>query len=439
MAAKQGHPPGLYVLFAVEAWERFCYYGMRAILVLYMVKYMFYDPAAATDPEVQAAITGKAGDIYGWFTGLVYMTPVIGGYIADRWWGQRRSIIVGGVLMGAGYFLMAVPHLAFFYVALGVVIVGNGFFKPNISTIVGQLYTENDPRRDGAFTIFYMGINLGAIFSPLVCGTLGQNVGWHWGFIAAGVGMIISLIIYFLFQHHLGDVGKVASYKNRNLEEKDTPLTREEIHRIMVIFVLAFFVIFFWVSFEQAGSSLTLFADRSTNRMIWGFEVPASWFQSANPIFIVLLAPIFSRVWVWLGERNMDPTSPVKMGVGLLLAAASLAIMIPASMLATGGDKVSMLWLWGVYFTFTVGEICLSPIGLSMVTKLAPAKFLSLCMGVWFLSNFASNLLAGKIAGMYDNVEMTTFFMYLALVSGVGGIVLLIFSPLIKKGMHGRG
>ena len=432
------HPKGLFVLFAVEAMERFGYYGMRALLTLYMVGFLFKGSGEESE------ITSRAGTIYGWFTGLVYLTPVIGGYLADRYLGQRKSIVIGAILMGLGYFIMAIPYVSFFYLALGAVILGNGFFKPNVSTLVGQLYDaqsfdettkERDVRKEAGYIFFYMGINLGAMFSPFICGTLGEKLGWHWGFISAGVGMIISIIILSWGRKHLGTAGLLPSKKEKK-REQDRPLTIVEKHRIAVIFILAFFVIFFWITFEQAGSSLTLFAARSTDRTIFGFEVPVTWFQSVNPVLIVLLAPMFARLWMNLGKRNMDPSTPRKMSFGLFLASAGFLILIPASSIASEGTRVSMLWLIGVYLTHTIGELCLSPIGLAMVNKLAPVKFLSLLMGVWFTSNFAANLVAGLFAGLYDQMDMTTFFVIPAATAGVSGIILLIISSRLAKWMH---
>lgn len=425
------HPRGLPWLFATEAWERFCYYGMRAILMLYMTKFLFVNIGE------QKIVTEHAGTIYGWFTGLVYLAPVLGGFVADKYIGKRKSVIIGAALMGLGYLTMAIPQVSFFYVALGLVICGNGFFKPNITPMVSELYDEKDKvGRLNGMTIFYMGINLGAFFAPLICGTLGQNYGWHWGFIAAGIGMVIALIIFTFAQKTLGDVG-LKRQSSVTRQEENRPLTGEEKQRIAAIFVLAFFVIFFWVTFEQAGSSLTLFADRSTDRIIFGWEVPASWFQSINPLFIVLLGIPATKLWSWLSERGKNPSIPAKMAIGLFLASLGFLIMIPASMLASDGNKVMMLWLIGVYFTHTVGELCLSPVGLDMVTKLSPKKFVSMLIGVWFTANFAANFLAGKFAGLYDSMKMTDFFWVPVITSGFAGILLLISLKPIKGLMHG--
>lgn len=431
---KHSHPKALYFLFTIEMWERFSYYGMRALLVLYMIKVLLFN-------------TEQAGNIYGLYTGLVYFTPLIGGYIADRYLGQKKCIIAGGILMMLGHFAIAVPDMSFFYIALALLIIGNGFFKPNISTIVGQLYEENDPRRDGGFTIFYMGINLGAFLSPLICGTLGEKVGFHYGFASAGVGMLIGLLIFMWGQNkfikHVGNTpSECVINKEQNSENKklkcDTPLTTEEKQKIAVIFILMFFTIFFWAAFEQAGSSMTLFADRSANRIIpyFNWEFPVSYFQAVNPLFIMILAPVFSKLWLDLADFNKNPSAPIKFSLGLLLITIGFIVMVIASFLAETG-KVSFLWLIGVYFFHTLGELCISPVGLSIVTKLAPLKFASLLMGTWFLSSFFANSIAGFFAGSYDSLKPTEFFMIPAVITGISFVILLFIAKPVKKWMHG--
>ena len=481
MSIHHNHPKGLFLLFFVEMWERFSYYGMRALLMLYMVKYLMFS-------------TEKSAQVYGWYTGLVYLTPLLGGYIADRYLGQRRAIVIGGTLMALGHFAMAFPPLPFFFGAMILLIMGNGFFKPNISTVVGSLYEENDPRRDAGFTIFYMGINLGAMFSPLICSTLGEKIGWHYGFGAAGVGMVLGLAMYLWGNKALlGDkmmkpstpqtnywvpiamvtamvaflvgsalqmngynitglvpnwvyglaavlvlIGMAYAYANK--PSKST-LTQVEKQRLAVIFIMVFFSIFFWSAFEQAGSSLTLFADAETNRAIhmFGreFRVPAGWFQSLNPFFIVLLAPFFSKMWISLGETNREPSSPIKFAIGLGLLAIGFVVMIAAAASYQKYGPVSMLWLGGAYFFHTLGELCLSPVGLSLVTKLAPAQFGSLMMGVWFLSSVAAGFVGGFFAGNYDTVNHMTFYM-IPTATGLGAAaLLLLMTPKIRKWMHG--
>jgi len=424
---RHDHPKGLYLLFFVEMWERFSYYGMRALLVLYMVNALQFS-------------SEKAGSVYGTYTGLVYLTPLLGGYLADRYIGARKSILIGGILMALGHFAMAFPPLPFFYTALGLLILGNGFFKPNISTVVGQLYEKNDPRKDSAFTIFYMGINLGALFSPFVCGYLGEKIDWHLGFAAAGVGMVLGLIIYVWGQKKLlGDIGLRPARKPKDKNVKEEPLTREEKDRIAAIFILAFFVIFFWSAFEQAGSSLTLFADQSTNRVLpfINWEMPTSWFQSVNPLFIILLAPIFSGMWINLAENGREPSTPVKMAIGLGLLSIGFVVMIAAAAVFEQSGLVGLGWLLGAYFLHTLGELCLSPVGLSVVTKLAPARFASLMMGTWLASSALANLVGGLFAGNYDTMNHVEFFMIPTATSAIAGLLLLILAKPIRKLMHG--
>ena len=462
---KHEHPKALYFLFTVEMWERFSYYGMRALLVLYMIKVLLF-----TDKE--------AGHVYGIYTGLVYLTPLIGGYIADRYAGQKNSVLAGAALMMLGHFVLALPGLSFFYIALALLIIGNGFFKPNISTMVGQLYEENDARRDGGFTIFYMGINLGAFFSPLICGTLGEKIGFHYGFASAGIGMLIGLLTFMWgqkrFINEIGNKPVIINKENELLNEpvlvaschsedlnqpknkfhekrilcvaqndeinvtKDNKLTKEEKHRIAVIFIMMFFSIFFWASFEQAGCSMTLFADRSTDRVIpfLNIEVPVSWFQSVNPLLIMFFAPLLSKLWLDLADVNKTPSLPIKFAIGMFLISLGFILMVSASGFAETA-KVSLFWLVGAYFFHTLGELCISPVGLSMVTKLAPVHFASLLMGIWFLSSFFANLLAGFFAGAYSSLKTSEFFLIPAVITAICAVVLILIKKPVKRWMHG--
>jgi len=408
--------------------------------------------------------------------------------------GQRKAIVIGGILMALGHFAMAWPALPFFFSALILLIMGNGFFKPNISTVVGSLYEQNDPRRDSGFTIFYMGINLGAFFSPIVCSTLGEKIGWHWGFGAAGVGMVIGLSMYLWGQKvFLGEKCLKPSNPNKKyyipilllsvillllilsafqfsgykikesipnyiywiaaillafgliysytLKSEKSKLTHIEKQRIAVIFIMVFFSIFFWAAFEQAGSSLTLFADRETNRIInifgWKWEIPAGYFQSINPLLIFILAPFFSKLWIKLSEMNKEPSSPLKFSIGLALLGIGFVIMVIASTVYQEHGPVSVFWLLGAYFFHTLGELCLSPVGLSLVTKLAPIQFGSLMMGVWFLSSFAANFVGGFFAGNYDTMNHTLFYMIPTATAFGSAILLFIITPKLKKWMHG--
>ncbi len=582
----QSHPRGLYLLFFTEMWERFSYYGMRAIFVLFMTKALFMSDALASN-------------IFGSFTGLVYLTPLLGGYIADKFWGNRRSILVGGILMAVGQFLLfmsgsAVTEgvqspsaMSLMWGGLTLLIIGNGFFKPNISTMVGQLYPKNDTRVDGAFTIFYMGINMGAFFSPLICGTLAEPLGgtihdFRWGFLAAAIGMVVSTISFEILKNkHLKDADGLAigmpkakmdmktygvilgsmafifallnykflvqavfgaaavadvstmAFKIANLDPiayliygsmiimpilllSNKSLTKDERERIIVIFILAFFVIFFWACFEQAGASLTLFADAQVDRSVniniskyfilgfsaillfylskafgWFFEwsktviwsvqgisiaavvaltfagyiqnyqeteFRASWFQSINPLAIILLAPLFTMLWGKLAKVNMEPSSPIKMAMGLALVAIGYVIIAYAVHGIDSQTKIAMFWLFALYIVHTMGELCLSPIGLSMVSKLAPLRLSSLLMGTWFLANAAANKFAGTLSALippgagekpaeagakipsFMGVEINNLFIFFCVfivLSGTASILLLAMYRWLRVRMHG--
>jgi POT family proton-dependent oligopeptide transporter len=405
-----GHPKGLYLLFVTEMWERFSYYGMRALLVLY---------AAAATHAVNPGLgwaDAQALTLYAWYTGFVYLTPLFGGWLADNFLGQRKSVIIGGLVMAAGQFMLAAPldtlgtssafslstlGIAFpdtptsFYVGLLLLILGNGLFKPNISTMVGDLYPQGDGRRDGAFVIFYMGINTGAFLAPLVCSTLGEDptYGWRVGFFAAGIGMLLSVIIQLAFaQRYIGNVGRepAAQRSLRMSGGTKQPLTKIEQDRLRVIFVIFTFVVIFWATFEQAGGLMNLFAEKYARREVGSFLTPTGWFQSLNPLFIILLGIPFSMLWSSLASKGKNPPTPVKMYVGLAqVALGFMALVIAVFEMQHSQDmKASMIWLVLAYFFHTTGELCISPVGLSMVTKLAPLRLASLMMGVWFLVNF---------------------------------------------------
>lgn len=536
--AQHGHPKGLYLLFVTEMAERFSYYGMRALFVLYLVAAFFN--------------SADASQIYGSYTGLVYLTPLLGGYIADRYWGNRRSIIVGGIVMAIGQFLMFASAcvvqqsiftdpaaggvisnqvnnglaLTLMFIGLGALIIGNGFFKPNISTMVGDLYAPQDHRKDSAFTIFYMGINTGALIAPLVCGSVASNGNWmnpgafKWGFFCAGVAMILSVVVFMLGKKkylntpeglaiglppsksplmHLKDLKEEQEHAAQHVEKvKNSPLrlwgcligaivlfvvfslevdnfndyisaaiyaisialpifiitdkglSNVEKQRIGVIYIIAVFVIFFWSAFEQAGSSLTIFADQQCDRTIGNWEMPTTWFQSINPIVVVAFAPIMATLWETLAKHKMEPASPIKQAIGLLLLAIGYAIIAFGTNGLADGQKASMWWLFALYFIHTIGELSLSPIGLSMVNKLSPIHLASLLMGVWFMSNAASNILAGKLATLLPTAEqpvhsflgfqitnLTDFFTLFAVMAGAAAVLLFCLCPLLKKMMKG--
>jgi proton-dependent oligopeptide transporter, POT family len=549
---QKGHPKGLYFLFFTEMWERFSYYGMRSIFILFM-----------TDKAIGLSMKdADASQIFGSYTGLVYLTPLLGGYLCDKFLGNRRSIVIGGLLMALGQFLMflsastgADGGVTIMWAGLTAIIVGNGFFKPNISTMVGQLYPAGDRRIDSAFTIFYMGINLGAFFSPLICGSMD----FKWGFLAACIGMIVSVIWFVFYQKRflVSEDGKEVGLPVKKLDTKnilmvvgsigiiffmlnfkqmfksnvdiisyfiygamvlmpililtDKSLTKVERNRIVVILILVFFVIFFWGAFEQAGASLTLFADRQVDRAVhivapgwlillaglsivyflskgmkWFFdwkknmdlivtgiisviliacyftgyietfvknEFPASWFQSINPLAVIALAPLFSMFWGYLYKKKLEPSSPYKMAYGLALVALGYVVIAIAVKGIGVSDKVSMWWLIALYVIHSMGELCLSPIGLSMVSKLAPLRLSSLLMGTWFLGNAAANKFAGTLSALipptvdptsttpvvypsflgFQITNLYEFFMLFIIMTGVAAAILFVLSSTLQK------
>ena len=462
------HPKGLYLLFTTEMWERFSYYGMRAILSLYMIKAMFFS-------------TAFTSSIYGYYTGMVYLTPLIGGYIADRYWGNRKSIIFGGLLMALGQFSLATSsylyspqsvaitnsffvfnnQTVFFLLGLFLLVLGNGFFKPNISSMVGFLYSDNDGRRDSAFTIFYMGINLGALISPIIIGLLvGENnpAYYMYGFLAAGIGMLLGLVIFILGKNKYlvdpegGAVGDVPNHQYDPDNCNDQTLTWVEKQRIMVIVILAFFGIFFWAAFEQAGVSLTFLAEQHVDRVITAinFTIPAPWFQSVNPLAILLFAPFFAALWLKLKDKGKEPSIPLKMSGGLFMLSVGFMILVFASKTLDGGASISPLWLIAAYVLFTFGELCISPIGLSMVSKLSPARFTCLLMGIWFLTNAFANILAGQLSALYPDPtqptpyilgipinSFTSFFMIFVVMSIIAALILFLMRKRLETMMHG--
>ena len=493
---QKGHPKGLYVLFATEMWERFNFYGMRAILVLFMTKALLFDHAFASN-------------LYGSYLSLVYLSPLIGGFMADKYWGNNRSIITGGIVMAIGELVLFTcgtvyhtsPQLSsfLFFSGLGLMITGNGFFKPNISSLVGQLYPRGDKRKDAAYTIFYMGINVGGALGPFICGLVGDTgnpADFRWAFLVGGIGMIISVIVQKVFQQkYVRDpdnnlLGLVPASSPRKmlspvivilgmaflsvvfiglfyLDAKynylfylltacfvgipaivltDKKLNKNEKQKVAVIILVCFFVIFFWGAYEQAGASLTFFASEQTKRDLGFFTVPASWFQSLNSIFIIVLAPLLAWFWIKLGKR--EPASPFKMAMGLLGLALGYLWIAYGVKDVQSGIKVSIIWLTGMYFLHTVGELCLSPIGLSLVNQLSPLKYSSLLMAVWFTANAFGNKLAGVLSALYpENGKTTTFlgyhmnnlhdfFMLFVFMAGIASPILFLLSSKLKKMMQ---
>jgi len=479
-----GHPRGLYVLFFAEMWERFSYYGMRGLLIFYLVQHWLFSDS-------------EASVIYGAYTALVYITPVVGGYLADRYLGQRKAVLFGAVLLTFGHFLMAFEGdggqqgaaINVFWLALSFIIVGSGFLKANISVIVGQLYSRTDIRRDPAYTIFYMGINLGAALGAIVAGYLGQTYGWAYGFGAAGIGMLLGLLVFIwgkpllmgrgestnpagldrpvfgmrfewlLYLMSFAGVGLVwvliqyqalvggllmvagAILVAYVLYTAVFKLPKHDRDRIFAAMYLIFGSILFWALFEQAGSSLNLFTDRSVDRVMFGVDIPASVFQSINAIYIVLLGPVFAILWTFLGQRGLEPSAPAKFGLGVIQLGAGFLVLVAGAAAVGEGNLTPVLFIFLIYLLHTTGELCLSPVGLSAMNRLAPAHLASLIMGTWFFASATGNFAAGLIsaatgaegAGPERVLDVYTTVGWTAVAVGVGMIVI---APLIRRLMH---
>ncbi len=475
-----GHPRGLSTLFFTEMWERFSYYGMRAILILFMV--------APTETGGMGFDVVKAGSIYGLYTASVYLLSLPGGWIADNLIGQRRAVLLGGVLIAVGHYILSLPTQELFYWGLLVIAPGVGLLKPNISAMVGQLYNKGDGRRDAGFSIYYMGINIGAFLSPLACGYVGQMIDWHLGFLIAGVGMTLGLVQFWLGASFLGTAGikpggattpeALASAKKRGLtgglitaaivgavlllantgmvalSPEDVAnlfgvvllvvtlaffgwlfgagnWTRDERNKLIVVVIFFVATVFFWSAFEQAGSTLNLFAERSTRNEFLGLPFPASWFQSLNALFIIALAPVFAWLWVWLGKR--EPASPAKFSFGLFLVGAGFAVMLIPAQAAASGELVSPGWLTVMYLLHTLGELCVSPVGLSAITKLAPERVAGLIMGVWFLSPAVANYISGRLAGLYESMPLVQLFGLVTAFTIGSAVVMALLVPWAKR------
>src|ERR1700754_1064732 len=441
-----GHPRGLPTLFFTELWERFSYYGMRSILILYMT-------SAAAQGGLGFSVK-DAASIYGTYTMSVYLTAVPGGLIADYLTGAKLAVFLGGVIIAAGHFSMVFRSMTTFYLGLILISVGTGLLKPNISTMVGGLYRQNDPRRDSGFSIFYMGINLGSVLAGFIVGYLAKGVtfknflasigqdpnsSWHYGFGAAGVGMVLGLVIYLLNQRQLKGVGNKIPRASKNKDKTETvvrePLTRDDWKRIAAIFIFFLFTILFWGAYEQKGASLNLFADKLVRAEIFGMSFPVPFLQSLTGIFVIILAPVFS--YLWLRMKDRQPSSPGKFALGLVFIGLAFMLLVPASLLTAGG-KVTFWWLVGLYFLAVCGEMCLSPVGLSTVTKLAPVKLVGIMMGVWFLAASFGNKLAGYLSGFFlsnDPVRLATLYGGIAVGLFVSAGILALFTPSIKKMM----
>ncbi|MCW7458953.1 peptide MFS transporter [Leptospira bandrabouensis] len=414
------HPKGITPLFLTEMWERLSYYGMRALLVLYLVNSLGFSDA-------------DAGAVYAFYTSFVYLTPVFGGYLTDRFFSYRFSIYLGSFLMLCGHISLAFSGIYFFYLGLVLLALGNGFFKPNMSTIFGRLYDEKPNLRDSGFTIFYMGINLGGLLGPIICGSLGERVDWHLGFLSAGVGMAMGMIVFYFGSRRLPEsIWLKQNHKVNSVHPSSVdPKTKS---KILLIVLLSFFSIFFWMAFEQMGTSLNLFALRNTDRYLFGFEIPASVLQSINPLFILLLGPIVSLIWTTLSKKNQNPNPVLKFVLSLVLLGIGFLVMVVAAGYAETGVSVSILFLVFVYFWNTLSELCLSPVGLSFVSQMAPTQYASLLMGIWFLSNAFGHYAAGILSG-YQNQwgSMKNFYGFFVICSFFGAFVLYAIYSLKRK------
>ncbi|MGO9867255.1 MAG: peptide MFS transporter [Rhodomicrobium sp.] len=431
-------------MFATEMWERFSYYGMRALLILYLVKYLLL-PEHSGQVIGLAALKGGlesvfgpldaqpfASQIYGFYTALVYLTPIAGGLLADRVLGQRRTVVIGAVLMALGHFMMAFEPLLLF--ALLTLILGNGAFKPNISTQVGELYAPGDARRDRAFSIFYVGINIGAFFSPLVCGTLGEEWGWHYGFAAAGIGMLIGLAIYL---RGLRELPPDELQKAKATHHEHDPLSHEDWRAILALLVLFIPNTLFWATYEQQGNTIALWADnytdRSINLLFWNAEIPVTWFQAFNPFMIFAFTPFIVGLWARQARAGREPSSVTKMAIGCFGVALANLLMAFAAIHVSEAAKASWLWLFFYFAIITIGELYLSPVGLSLVSKVAPARMLSLMMGVWLATSFVGNLAAGWLGSYWSSMAKPAFFVMIAGVAALAGIAIALMNKPLRK------
>ena len=426
-----GHPRGLSTLFFTEMWERFSFYGLKALLILFMTASVAKGGLGFTDK--------LGGTIMGLYGFGVYALAIVGGSLADRVFGQYRSVLLGGIIIALGHFSMAVPTLPTFFLGLCFIMTGTGLLKPNASTMVGALYDQADARRDAGFSIFYVGINVGAFAAPFIVGTLGQSVNWHLGFACAGVGMIIGLIQYVAGKPRLLPALERLGQTERHAARVTEPwwqFTTAEWGRVAAIAVLFVFSSIFWGAFEQASSSLNLFADRMTDNRLFGHEFYSTWYQSLNSMYMIFgLAPLIGWIWVRMGDRQ--PSSPVKFALGLIFVGLGFALIVPAAKVAQTGVKVSPGWLFGLYFLHTIGELCLSPVGLSIVTKLAPQRIVGAMMGVWFVSIAVGNMMAGLAGGLFQTLPLPKLFGAVAAVAFVAALILLAITPWLRKLMGG--
>jgi POT family proton-dependent oligopeptide transporter len=439
-----GHPKGLTVLFATEMWERFSYFGMASLLVLYLVKYLLLPEHAQnifgyqTVKGALEAVFGPlatqplASQIFGIYTGLAYFTPILGGYLADKVWGQRVTAVVGALLMAAGHFLMMFEALLF--LALACLILGIGAFKPNVSTQVGSLYEEGDPRKLRAYSIYYVGINVGAFLAPLVCGTLGGELGWHYGFGAAGIGMLVATAIYV---HGLRWLPPDELHRARAAHIEKKPFNEPERRAIVGLICVFVLVAFFWATYDQQGNTLLLwaedFTERSVNLGFWKGEIPTTWFLALNPLMIFVFTPILIKLWSVERQIGAALSTISKLASGFFCVALGNLMMAAAAWNMTPNAKASPLWLVGYFTIITLGELHLAPVGLALISRLAPARVLSLMMGLWFAATFPGDVLGGWLGGFWSSMEKTHFFLMIGAIAGLAGLAMLALNPALRS------
>lgn len=427
-----GHPKGLYVLFFTELWERFSYYGMRAILVLYITAQTMEGPGGGLGWTKIDALA-----LYGWYTMLVYVVSIPGGLLADRFIGQKKAVMLGGLLLCLGHGTLALHGMIPFYTGLALIILGCGALKPNISTMVGGLYREGDIRRDAGFTIFYIGINTGAALASIIVGYVGEKIGWHYGFGLAGIGMVIGQIVYVWGQKYLKGIGESLRHHATDAHKATAPLTKIEKDRMVVLFLSFLIVIVFWGAFEQAGGLMNLYTDEKVNRFILGIEVPASIFQALNPIFIMLFGTAVASFWIRWRRKGRESSSLFKMAIGTIVMGSGFLLMSGAALQADAVGKASLYWIFGAYFLHTIGELCASPVALSFTTKLAPAKYASLMMGVYFAMTGFGNKVAGLVGEFAVGAGELETFTGIFIFCTVFGLLLIAFLKKLKVLTHG--
>ncbi len=428
-----GHPVGLYILFFTELWERFSYYGMRAILVLYLTaKHDELNPGFGWD-------NASALELYGWYTMLVYAMGVPGGLLADRLIGQKKSVMLGGLLIIIGHGLLVINGVWEFYSGLFFIIMGVGALKPNISSMVGGLYRQGDAKRDSAFTIFYVGINIGAFSAPLIVGYVGEVINWNYGFGLAGIGMAVGQIVFVFGQKHLKGVGDLLPKEEHHESKPKRQLTKIEKDRIVVLLLSFVVVIVFWMAYEQAGGLMNLYAKQKINRVVLGFEIPASWLQSLHALYVIILGVPMAGFWIWWSKKKWESSSLLKMGIGTIIAGLGFLLLVGAALetAESPSGTASIHWMFGAYFLHVVGELCLSPVSLSFITKMAPARYVSFIMGAYFLAIALGNKLAGLIGEAAQSAGELTIFIGIFITCAIAGLTLVLFVKKLKKLTHG--